>query len=165
MPYIDTTFKDVENFFTPKDNNVNDLPENIRGIWSLSEVGNMSILMSFNNADFDPDKRRLVIKLYEPGNWLFRDKNCTNETLMKLFKYSYQFDFNEAYDRAEININLGSVPVRFPQSVSHWTVDLVDDKMIRSTKIFGSDHKYEAARVTNDEELSTIHDSEKFFYC
>ena len=29
MPYIDTTFKDVENFFTPKDNNVNDLPENI----------------------------------------------------------------------------------------------------------------------------------------
>lgn len=187
MPFINADYDEVKQFFSTNEvdnptiddenNNVDDdsvstvdlddepkIPVHLRGIWSLKSLNNMSIMMSFNNAEFDEKNRRLLVKLYEPGNWLFREENFLNKHIMKLVKYTYQFDFDEEYKNAEININLGSLPIRFPKSISHWTLHFEDGKAIRKTSIFGSEHEYESTKIENAEDMNGI-DVESFFYC
>ena len=63
------------------------------------------MLMTLENGDFNQKKRRITVKLYEKGNWLFNEETFIVKYLNKLLKYSYQFDFNEDYTHADISLN------------------------------------------------------------
>lgn len=170
MNRIDTSFASVTRFFETKNTqhaSSDKIPDHLKGIWELSDLKNMSILMSFDNAIFNKEKRRITVKLYEPGNWLFGEENLANRFFLKFFKYSYQFDFNETYEHATIKIKLGIIPIHVPKYVSKWTVefDKLNNKMIRRTTFFGNEHLYKASKITSDKELSEIHNFDYFFYC
>ena len=167
MNHIDTSFASVYKFFERKNTQTDQIPEHLSGIWELSTLKNMSILTSFNNAEFDKTNRRIIVKLYEPGNWLFGEENLANNFFIKLFKYSYQFDFDEYYEHATIKIKLGRLPIHISDSISKWTVDFdkKEGKMIRKTTFFKNVHTYEATRITDEDELAKIHNCTSFFYC
>jgi hypothetical protein len=162
MPSIIASYKDVTEYFTKNSNN--DIPESLEGIWNLSALNNMSILMSFNNAEFNENKRQLIVKLYKTGNWLFKQENLFTNWLCKTLKYSYQFDFNEDYTQAVININLGKVKIRLPKSIMYWTMELSDGKMIRTTKIFNSNHHYDAIKLSNPADMYSLRTYDYFYY-
>ena len=147
MPFIKTTYDNIMNFFkSSATSNVSRLPDHLHGVWSLDKIGNMSIFMSLENAQISD--KRIIVKLYKSGNWLFKEENIFTKYIFKLIKYSYQFDFNDDYTYADIYIKLGSIPFYFPKSIMDWSLTVENDKMIRKTKIFGKEHTYETERVT-----------------
>jgi hypothetical protein len=148
MPFIKTTYDNIINFFKSPSNKIDRLPDHLKGIWSLEKIGNMSIFMSLENAQISD--KRIIVKLYKKGNWLFKEENIFTKYIFKLIKYSYQFDFNDDYTYADIYIKLGSVPFYFPKSVMDWSLTVDGDKMIRKTKMFGKEHTYETERVSDD---------------
>ena len=162
MQSIKNTYQNVIDFFTPinsdHSNNYVSIPEHLQGIWSLENVKNMSMFMSFNNAEHNEKKRRMIVRLYEKGNWLFNEKNVANTYFNKWFKYSYQFDFNEDYTYADIHVRLGSLPLYFPKSVFDWSVKMEGDKMVRKTKMFGSTHNYEAFKLEGEEYIDELNE-------
>ena len=162
MPSIDATYEDVKRYF--KKNTLTKIPESLNGIWNLSSLGNMSILMTFENADFDEDKRQLTVKLYEKGNWLYKEENLFTSWLSKTVKYAYQFNFNEDYTKAEININLGKCKCRIPSSMMHWTMEMKDGEMIRTTKIFSTIHEYKATKLAVPTDMYDLRMYDNFYY-
>lgn len=170
MPFIQTTYDNIMNYFYGNDNEqTNDKPEipyKLEGIWNLESIGNMSMLMTLNNGDFDLEKRRITVKLYKPGNWLFKEENFFTKFLCKFIKYSYQFDFNEDYSKADIYIKLGKVPIYLSKSIMDWQLRVKSDKMLRYTSIFGNAHFYESKRLDNDDLVKIKNNGyEKLYYC
>jgi hypothetical protein len=164
MPSIPATYDAVMNFF--KSDKSEELPEHLRGVWTLEQIENQSILMSFNNAEFDKEKRRLTVNLYEKGTWLYKEDHYFTKWFGKLIQYAYQFDFDEEYRHAEITMKLGKLPLIFHKSVMDWTLDFVDGKMIRTTKVFGSPHTYEAFKVTHADDIEKkLADYDDFYFC
>jgi hypothetical protein len=162
MPSITATYEDVKKYFVK--HTTTDIPEKLKGIWNLDKLGNMSILMSFENAEFDEDRRQMTVKLYEKGNWLFKEENLFTKWLCKALKYSYKFSFNEDYTHAEIDISLGNCKVKLPASMMHWTMDIIDGKMVRTTKIFNSVHHYEATRMEIPTDMYYLRKYDNFYY-
>lgn len=164
MTLVTPIYKDIVEFFNST--KVEELPENLKGIWSLDKIGNESAMMSFHNAEHDKKNRRLIVRLYEPGNWLFNTDSFKVKYLNKWVKYSYQFDFNEDYTHAVINVRLGNIPIRLDKLGMLWTIDFNDEKAIRTTTIFGNTHKYESTRIKSDTNIvSNWPNLKNFFYC
>lgn len=160
MPSIDVNYESVVNFFKPK--NGIDVPDTVKGIWSLNELNNMSILMSFNNSTIN--NTIITNKLYQPRNWLFRESNFFTKYLSKCIKYSYQFNFNKEFTFAQIYIKLGCIPLYLPKWLSKWTVEVTKDKIIRKTSFLCWSYTYTLTRVNNENELRNIGKFDKFYY-
>ena len=160
MSSIDPNYESVVNFFNSK--NDENVPDPIKGIWSLNELDNMSILMSFNNSMINGTT--ITNKLYQPGNWLFRESNFFTKYLSKIIKYSYQFNFNSTFTFAQIYIKLGCIPLYFPKWLTNWTVEVKSDKIIRKTSFLGWSHEYTLTKINNDNELKNIGKFNKFYY-
>lgn len=160
MPSINSDYNSVVHFFKPKKDIL--IPDTISGIWSLEELNNMSILMSFNNSTFDNHK--VTIKLYQHGNWLFKKSNIFTSFLAKCIKYSYQFNFDSDYKHAQIYIKLGSLPLYLPKWLSNWTVDVKDDHIVRKTSILWCKHEYILTKITNNKDLQEMGKFSKFYY-
>ena len=151
MSFIKTGYQQIMNYFYGQDNSSqnSEIPEHLKGVWSLENIKNMSILMTLENGVFEEDKRRITVKLYEKGNWLFREENFFTKFLCKCLKYSYQFDFNEDYTFADIYIKLGKLPLYFRKSIMDWSVEFRRGKMVRYSSIFGNAHLYESTKFSD----------------
>ena len=163
MSYIKTTFANIISFFAAKQDN--NIPEHLKGVWSLEKIGNMSILMSLENAEkIGSSNKNYLVKLHEKGNWLFREENLYTKYIFNLIKYSYEFQFNKDYTFAQIYIRLGKIPLYFPKWLMNWTLEYKNNKMIRKTKILGFSEKYEATKLESDKELLNK-GLDKLYYC
>lgn len=143
MPFIKATYNNIKNFFR-KTTNVH---KNISGIWSLENIGNVSLLMSFENSIIDGNN--IMVKLYKSGNWLFREQTLKTK-ILRLLNYSYLFKFNDDFTKAQIYIKLGRIPIYLPKFISNWTLELKNNQMIRKTSIFGNTHIYISERFNEN---------------
>ena len=152
MPYIESDYESVKDFFDSSAA----VPSSISGIWSLKDLNNMSILMSFNNATFL--NSTATIKLHKPGNWLFKKNNIFVSTISKFIKYSYQFNFDSDFKNANIYIKLGCIPLYFPKWLTNWTVkvDTENNRIIRETSFLWFKHTYFLTKVENEYDIFNL---------
>ena len=166
MPFVPAVYESVMEFFNnQKESKVSDsVPEQLRGVWSLDNIGGMSIMMSFNNTEINTETRVATVRLYEKGHWLFRENNFFVKHLCKFLQYTYEFHFNEDYTHADIYLNLGTWKIRLPKRLMDWTLEFKDGKAIRVTKMFGTEHTYESERIESVEDLNKLA-LQNFYYC
>ena len=165
MPFIETTYKNIIDYFykyKPKSN----IPNKLKGIWNLQTINNMSILMTLENGQYDSSKNRIIVKLYEPGNWLFKEENFFTKFFCKFIGYSYQFDFDSDYNKADIYIRLGCLPIYLSKCIMDWNLQVKDDRMLRYTSMFGNSHMYDSKRFKKEDiYLFNNMKYEKLHYC
>jgi len=165
MPFIETAYKNILDYFY-KDRTNSNIPNKLKGIWNLQTINNMSILMTLENGLYYPDKHRIIVKLYEPGNWLFKEENFFTKFFCKFIGYSYQFDFDKDYNKADIHIKLGCLSIYLSKCIMDWTLTVKNDKMVRYTSMFGRAHLYESKKFIK-EDIYLLHDMkyDKLYYC
>ena len=117
----------------------------------IINIVNNSILTSFNNAKFLPNNE-VLIESYKEGNWLYKENNLSLK-LIKFFRLSYLFKFNEDYSEANIFIKLRFIVFYLPKWLTNWTLKIDKNnknKLIRSTSVLCWEKSYIADRI-NDE--------------
>lgn len=147
MPEIKA--KEIKDKFFKKNDII---PKQIAGLWSLENIGNVSMLMSFSNAKI-LSNNKVLVSLDKPNSWMFR-LNSFATKLISLFKYQYLFEFNEDYTFAQIYIKLGCIPLYFPKFITSWTLRIDPEnpnKFIRTTKFLWSTHTYTIDKLIDHE--------------
>ena len=126
----------------------NNVPEKLSGVWSLAEIQNMSILMSFSNSEYIKNKE-ILVDLSKKNSWLFKNQSIGTR-ILNLFRYKYLFVFDKnvkdnEFTKAQIYIKLGCIPLYFPKWLTNWTLEIDpndSNKLIRKTSIFWFKNTY-----------------------
>ena len=148
MPFIKPD-KIGEMFYLKNDS----VPDKLSGIWSLAEIGNISILMSFSNSEYIKNNE-ILVDLSKPNSWLFKKRSLSTK-LLNLFRYKYLFVFDkkvedENFTKAQIYIKLGCLPLYLPKWLTNWTLEIDPDNknnLIRKTSVLSSKNTYTLHKI------------------